>query len=114
MSGRAARNTVFKNSEIEKIEQHFNIDLSSILINNNSLKRHYLNELVLNRQECAQRINFIKTKNNLSNLQMAVLLNISENALNDILQGKALPDLNMLNNMKQNFEVSLDWILYGK
>ena len=44
---------------------------------------------------------------------MAGLLNISENELNKIIQGNLLPDLNFIDNLKQNFNISIDWLLYG-
>ncbi len=114
MSGRAARNSTFKSFEIEKIEKYYNVDLSGLLINSNSLKRRYDDTFSANREQCKERINIIKNKNNLSNLQMSVLLNISENELEDILTGKTMPDLNILSNIKKNFEVSVDWILFGE
>ena len=113
MSGRAARNSKFKNDEIEKIEKHYNIVLSDIFISKNSFLRCYDCQIAGRRSHFGSKIKFLQQKNNLSNIQTAVLLNISENEFMDIIEGKAAPDVKLLDNIKTNFEVSIDWILYG-
>ena len=113
MNGRAERNSKFKPTELELIENHYNIDLSSILINKNSLKRHFDDKIYSKNETIGNRINKIKIKNELSDVQMSVLLNISTEDFQKMLNGKLLPDLKFLNSIKENFEVSIDWLLYG-
>ena len=61
-----------------------------------------------------ERIASVRDKSNITNTQMATILNISESEFLDIATNKKLPDLNFLNTLKQNFKVSIDWVLYGE
>ena len=61
-----------------------------------------------------KKIYDIQKKNELSNRQTAGLLDITETELAGILSGKTLPDIDIIINMKQNFKISTDWLLFGE
>ena len=113
MSGRASRNTEFSEEEIENIEKHFNVKLSNVYISENTLERLFNNDILDKQSDLGNKLLKLKKKNNLSDIQMAGLLNISEQELNNIINGKALPSLKTVYYIKQNFNLSLDWFLCG-
>lgn len=104
----------FKPDEIKKIETYFDISFSAKKTCINSLERQFDTTILQKQEGLGYRIALIQEKNNLSGFQMAGLLNVSEKELADIIIGKALPDMRVLNNLKQNFKVSIDWVLYGE
>ena len=98
--------------EIKKIEDYFNVPVYNPPIN--SLERYFDANIIINKRDCGKRFCEIQTKNNLSNRQFAGCLDISEEDLFNILSGNTLPDWDIITNLKQNFRVSLDWLLYGE
>mgnify|MGYP002627251070 CR=1 FL=1 len=58
-----------------------------------------------------EKISYIKTKNNLSTMQISKALDISESDFNKIINDKKFPDLQVLLKLKHNFNVSMDWLL---
>lgn len=45
---------------------------------------------------------------------MAILLNLSEKDYIKLITGKIKPDSDILNRIKQNFKISIDYMLYGE
>ena len=82
--------------------------------NTNTLERQFDKNIETKRKNCGIRILEIKNKNNLSDIQMAGILNVSVNDLMKIITGEIQPNIEMLDNIKQNFKVSIDWLLYGE
>lgn len=80
---------------------------------NNSLKQNKNKDIVKNIDKLCNRLIKIMDKNNLSNGDMAKLTKVSESDFVKISVGKKLPDLDFLNNLKANFDVDIDWLLYG-
>lgn len=114
MSGRADRNSKFKPEEIKKIEQAFNIELNSISITNNSGERITDDTISKRTENFGKRLYKIQEKNDLSDRQMAKLLGIYEDEYVDLAYGDKEPNLRILNNIKSNFQVSIDYLLYGE
>ena len=114
MNKRAKFNTDFENEEIELIEKHFNVSLSDIIVSENSKSRQYDENIKSKHEAIGKRILEIIEKNNLSASQMAGIICITEQQLSDLTAGKYLPDLVILDNLKQNFKISIDWLLYGQ
>lgn len=114
MNKRAKTNFKFPDEEIKNIEKAFNISFSDALIYTNSLKRQFDENIFEKTKNIGERINQIQFKNSLSDEQMAVLLNISNEEYLNIKQSKIIPDTTILSNIKQNFQVSIDWLLYGE
>ena len=60
-----------------------------------------------------KRLSELQAKHNFLDREMAKLLEISEKNYIAIVLGEKLPDINILNKIKQNFSVSIDSLLYG-
>ena len=56
----------------------------------------------------------LQEKHNFLDREMAQLLKISEKEYLKLALGKLKPDLDILNRIKQNFKVSIDYLLYGE
>ena len=61
-----------------------------------------------------KRLSNLQAKHNFLDREMAVLLNITERAYISLVTGNKMPDLSILNRLKQNFKVSVDYLLYGE
>lgn len=111
---RAKRNSKFKPEEIEKIERTFDIDFSVVAISDNSGERQ--NDLKVDEKssQFGKRLSELQAKHNFLDREMATLLKISEKEYIKLVVGKNQPDLNVLNRIKQNFKVSMDYLLYGE
>ena len=112
VSLRMKNNSKVTYEEIKKIEDYFNVSIYNPPLN--SLERYCNLSMTINNKDCGNRFFEIQTKNNLSNRQFAGFLDISENDLSDIISGNMLPNWNTIVNLKQNFIVSLDWLIFGE
>ena len=113
---RASRNSKINDIEIEKVEDKLGIKLSDISISNNSGERR---EKAIDTKKSAERFgrrlfDQVQVKNNLSNREMAKLLGLYEEEYIDLAYGSKEPNMRILNNIKANFEVSIDYLLYGE
>lgn len=113
MNGRARRNSKFKQDEIEKIEHAFNVNLSVVSISDNSGERQNDTSVDEKSSQFGKRLSELQAKHNFLDREMAQLLKISEKDYLKLVVGKIQPDLNILNRIKQNFKVSIDYLLYG-
>ena len=113
MSGRAERNSFFKAQEIEKIEKHFNIKLSSANISDNSFERQ--NDIKIDEKTTGfgKRLKELQKKHNFLDSEMAHLLEITPENYKELSCEAQYINLNILNRIKQNFKVSIDWLIYG-
>lgn len=98
--------------EIKKIEAYFNVSVYTSPVN--SLERYFDSNRTISPKGCGTRFLEIQTKNNISVRQFAGILDISEDDLLNIISGNKLPDWKTISNLKQNFRVSLDWLIYGE
>lgn len=114
MNKRAKYNTDFENEEIELIEKHFNISLSNAVISENFKKRQFDENLTSKLVNIGERITQIQTNNNLTDEQMSVLLNISQEEYLKVKTLKTIPEPEILFNLLQNFNFSLDWLILNK
>ena len=112
--GRANRNSKFKPDEIKKIEQAFNVELDSVSIINNSGEKVKDDTIIERTENFGKRLFKIQEKNDLTDRQMAKLLGIYEDEYVDLAYGDKEPNLRVLNNIKSNFQVSIDYLLYGE
>lgn len=113
ISGRAERNSKFKPHEVEKIENAFKVDLSVVNISDNSGERQNDTTVDEKSSQFGKRLSELQAKHNFLDREMATLLKISEKDYLKLLVGKIQPDLQILNRIKQNFKVSIDYLLYG-
>ena len=59
------------------------------------------------------RLDIILEDNNLSREDFANIIDISPKRLDGLISQKELPDFDELTKIKSNFNVSIDWLLYG-
>ena len=114
---RIKRNSSVTTDEIETIQNILNINFLMYAdkeVNNNSKTIRFDNTIPEKFKRFGKRLLILQEKNNFSAFQMSGLLNIKENDYNNIICGKALPDIIFINNIKQHFQVSVDWLLYGE
>lgn len=113
MNGRADRNSKFKPDEIKKIQKYYNVDLNSIVILDNSGERQ--NDITLEEKikSFGKRVSELQAQHNFLDREMATLLKISEKDYLKLVTGKNLPSLDVLMNIKRNFNVSIDYLLWG-
>lgn len=113
---RSQRNSNFTIGEIKKIETFYDIQLFNTdkTENKNTLERCYNPDIINKIKDFGKRIFDIQTQNNLSNYQMAGILDVSTEEFNNIINCYTVPNFNIINNLKQNFRVSVDWLLYGE
>lgn len=113
MSGRASRNSKFKPEEIALIEKAFNINLSVVSISDNSGERQ--NDTLVDEKfkDFSKRLVQLQNKHNFLEREMGTLLQISEKDYIKLVKGTKEPTIAILNRIKQNFKVSIDYLMYG-
>lgn len=114
MFARAKRNSKMKDNEIIKIEKHFNVNINSIITIDNSFKKQ--NDTVLSKKlsKFGTRIDELQKASNLSDKDFANLIGLFTDELLDLKSLKKQPNFKILNTLKQNFKISIDWLLYGE
>ncbi len=113
MAGRAERNSTFKPVEVKKIESAFGVNLDEAVIINNSLARQNDKTIEEKYEGFGVRLTKIQDEHEYLDKDMAKLLKISEQDYIYLKCGDLNPDIEILNKIKQYFEVSIDWLLYG-
>lgn len=106
--------TQIKQKNIMQLEDALGIKLIGDTPNNNTLDRCYDDKIDHKIDGIGNRLLELKDKNNMSDLKLAALLDISESELTSIITGKTLPDWRVIKNLKQNFKISIDWLLFGE
>lgn len=61
-----------------------------------------------------KRLSELQSTHNLLDREMAKLLGISEYQYIAIITGRRNPDIDILNKIKQNFRISIEYLLYGE
>lgn len=108
VSARAKRKGELKQSEIDRINEYFGVPQLQ-----NTLNRQN-DETVFDRaSQLGKRLSEIQDKHNFLDSEMAKMLKISEKDYMKIKLGKLQPDLDVLNEIKRNFVVDIDWLIYG-
>lgn len=115
INNRILRGGSFKPEEKKQIENHYGISFSDFKeAAQNSLNRQN-DETVFDRaSQLGKRLSEIQDKHNFLDSEMAKLLKISEKDYMKIKLGKLQPDLDVLNEIKRNFVVDIDWLIYGE
>lgn len=120
ISDRIKRNSQVNTLEVEKIQNDLGINLyvrvdsTDIKISENSGERQNDTSVDEKSSQFGKRLSELQAKHNFLDREMAQLLKISENDYLKLVVGKIQPDLNILNRIKQNFKVSIDYLLYGE
>lgn len=79
----------------------------------NSFERQNDTNIQTKISEFGKRLSKIQAHHNFLDREMATLLGISERAYISLVTGKKMPDIDIINKIKQNFQVSADFVLYG-
>lgn len=79
----------------------------------NTLKKINNYKVKDNFAKCGNRIIKIQEKNDLTNKEMAKIMGISEGTYMKICAGNDTPNEKELNKLKENFDVDMDWLMYG-
>lgn len=120
ISDRIKRNSQVNTLEVEKIQNDLGINLyvrvdsTDIKISENSGERQNDTSVDEKSSQFGKRLSELQAKHNFLDREMAQLLKISEKDYLKLVVGKIQPDLNILNRIKQNFKVSIDYLLYGE
>ena len=86
---------------------------SMLLKANNSLTKVNNYRAVENFKKCGHRIIQIQEKNDLTNKEMAKIMGVSEGTYMKICAGNDTPNEKELNKLKENFDIDMDWLMYG-
>ncbi len=81
---------------------------------NNSFSRHNDENVQYRLSNAGKRLVHIQEKNNFLDREMAKLLKISEKEYLKLVTGELNFNIYIINNIKQNFIVDIDWLLYGE
>ena len=101
-----------KPNEIAKIESYFRLKLVK--------PKYYTgerqNDTAVDEKssQFGLRLSELQAQHNFLDREMAQLLKISEKDYGRLIVNKIQPDLDILNRIKQNFKVSIDYLLYGE
>lgn len=115
---RGERNISFE--KLAQIVQTYNFNLYFIFFGERPIFTHQhtnlrvINTIYLeNFKKCGHRIIKLQEKNDLSNKEMANIMGVSEGTYMKICAGNATPNERELNRLKENFDVDMDWLMYG-
>lgn len=72
-----------------------------------------MEDLDFNKIECGERIKELRLNNNLSQEEFSLLIHITQSHLSKMEKGITSPSLDVLFQMRKNFHVSIDYILFG-
>lgn len=113
----------FSTEFIQSLINKFNINANWLFC---GIGEMFINECSNSRIECDnkkalnnfekfhKRLNQLQSENNLNDYEFAKKIGITESRLEKIGIGKVKPNLDELNCIKQHFDVSIDWLLYGE
>ena len=98
-------------SELQKVEEEFKVSLYKSGVYDGSRQNDTsLGEKI---KEFGKRVAELQAQHNFLDREMATLLKISEKDYLKIVVGKVLPTIEVLSNIKRNFNVSIDYLLWG-
>ena len=111
VSDRAKRNSPVTVSELQKVEAEFGVSLyKSGAYDGSRQNDTSLEEKIKN---FGKRVSELQAQHNFLDREMATLIKISEKDYLKLVTGKNLPNLDILMNIKRNFNVSIDYLLWG-
>lgn len=97
--------------ELQKVEAEFGVSLyKSGAYDGSRQNDTSLEEKI---KSFGKRVSELQAQHNFLDREMATLLKISEKDYLKLVTGKTLPNLDILMNIKRNFKVSIDYLLWG-
>ncbi len=114
INNRIIRGGDFKQDEKQRLEDFYGISFDDFKeAAPNTFERQNDMTVTEKSSQFGKRLSLIQEKHNFLDREMAKLLKISEDEYIDLVCGDKEPDLQVLNCIKQNFKVSIDYLLYG-
>lgn len=112
ISKRAQSKSEVTVSELKKIEEHLGISIYQSGVYSGERQ----NDTAVDEKssQFGLRLSELQAQHNFLDREMAQLLKISEKDYGRLVVNKIQPDLDILNRIKQNFKVSIDYLLYGE
>lgn len=112
ISKRAQTESEVTVSELKKIEECLRISLYK----SGAYSGERQNDTTVDEKssQFCKRLYNLQEQHNFLDREMAKLLRISEEKYLRLVSGRTQPDLDILNRIKQNFKVSIDYLLYGE
>ena len=111
ISKKAKTGSLVAVSELQKVEAEFGVSLYKSGAYDGS--RQNDTSLEDKIQNFGKRLSELQAQHNFLDREMATLLKISEKDYLKLVTGKNLPNLDILMNIKRNFNVSIDYLLWG-
>lgn len=119
ISDRIKRNSQVNTLELEKIQNKIGVklyvrtDREDVKVIDNSGERQ--NDLNVDEKssQFGKRLSALQAKHNFLDSEMAKLLEVTHKTYLALVTGNKQPTLDVLNRIKQNFKVSVDYLLYG-
>lgn len=98
-------------SELKAIENSFNVSLYK----SGRYSGERQNDITVDEKasQFGKRLSALQNKHNFLDKEMAKLLDITEKTYIALVVGDKQPTFDILNRIKQNFKVSIDYLLYG-
>lgn len=72
-----------------------------------------MDELVFNRIACGERIKALRIESKLSQEEFSLMLHTTQSNLSKIEKGISTPSIDVLFEIRKQFNVSIDYIIYG-
>ena len=112
MSKRFQMGTEVTVSELQEIENFYNVSLYKN--QTNTFERQNDETVYEKAAQFGKRLNEIQCKHNFLDREMATLLKISEKDYMKLKLGKEKPAFDVLLELKRNFKVNIDWLMFGE
>lgn len=115
INNRIIRGGNFKPEEKKELENFYGIsfgDFKEALPN--TLARQNDETVYERASQFGKRLQEIQDKHNFLNREMAQLLKISEREYTQLKIGKKAPTISVINEIKRNFVVDVDWLIFGE
>ena len=113
MNGRAKRNSIFNKSEIEQIEKYFNVKLSNISVIENTFEIKNDLSVTEKTEDFTNKLAQIPKSTSLNDNDFSKFIGLTVDEYREYKTGDRIPNLKFLNEIKQHFNISVDWLLYG-
>ena len=112
MSKRFQMGTEVTVSELQEIENFYNVSLYKN--QTNTFDRQNDTSVYEKSSQFGKRLFEIQSKHNFLDREMATLLKISEKDYMKLKLGKIEPTFDVLLELKRNFKVDIDWLMFGE
>ncbi len=114
ISKRAERNSKFKPSELEKIEEYFDIKLKDAYITTNTWQQPESNNVIKNYEFFGHRLAEVQDELGYLDKAMARIMGIDEKRYIDIKLGDCPATVDELAQLCSKIDISIDWLVKGE